>query len=111
MSFQHSSALESQPTNWRREDDPQYADDPEFRDLAQELSDKIFSLTANVSSLSTELGKLGTKKETERGRERVRNLTDDTSASFKEIGEGLKKLTSWPDVGVRAALCTCEDCC
>ncbi|KAF2262293.1 t-SNARE [Lojkania enalia] len=99
MSFQHSSALESQPTNWRRDDDPQYADDPEFQQLAQELSDKIFGLTHNVTSLSNELAKLGTKKETERVRERTRNLIDETGASFKDIGEGLKKLTSWPDVG------------
>ncbi|KAF2740643.1 t-SNARE [Polyplosphaeria fusca] len=99
MSFQRSSALESQPTTWRREDDPQYADDPEFRELAQELSDKIFGLTSNVSALSNELTKLGSKRETERGRERVRNLIDETSASFKDIGEGLKKLTSWADVG------------
>ncbi|KAF2471606.1 t-SNARE [Lindgomyces ingoldianus] len=99
MSFQHSSAMESQPTNWRREDDPQYADDPEFRDLTQELSDKLFSLTSNISRLSSQLALLGTKRETERVRERVRDIIDETSASFKEIGEGLKKVTTWPDVG------------
>lgn len=100
MSFQHSSALESQPTNWRREDDPQYSDDPEFRQYTQELSDKLFSLTSNISQLSNEVAKIGTKRETERGRERVHALIDETNASFKEIGEGLKKVTTWPDVGV-----------
>lgn len=99
MSFQRSSALESQPTTWRREDDPQYADDPEFREYTQQLSDKLFSLTSNISRLSNQLALLGTKRETERVRERVRDIIDDTSARFKEIGEGLKKVTSWPDLG------------
>jgi hypothetical protein len=76
MSFQRSSALEAQPTTWRREDDPQYADDPE-------------------------VAKLGTKHETARVRERVKTTSDETSEKFKEIGEGLKKIATWPDVGVR----------
>ena len=101
MSFQHSNALESQPTTWRREDDPQYADDPEFRQFAQQLSDKLFALTRNVNHLADQIAILGTKRETPRVRERVREIVDDTGASFKEIGEGLKKITTWPDVGVR----------
>jgi hypothetical protein len=100
MSFQRSSALEAQPTNWRREDDPQYADDPEFRDFADKLSDDLFALTRNVARLSTELGKLGTKHETARVRERVKSTVEETSDKFKEIGEGVKKITTWPDVGV-----------
>ncbi|KAF2793574.1 t-SNARE [Melanomma pulvis-pyrius CBS 109.77] len=99
MSFQRSSALESQPTTWRREDDPQYADDPEFRDFSTKLSDDLFALTRDVARLSSELGKIGTKLETERVRERVRDIIDDTSGKFKEIGEGLKKIATWPDVG------------
>ncbi|KAF1922033.1 t-SNARE [Ampelomyces quisqualis] len=66
MSFQHSSNLESQPTTMRRSDDPQYADDPEFRDYASKLSD---------------------------------TTVEETSDRFKEIGEGVKKITTWPDVG------------
>ena len=102
MSFEHSTALESQPTTWRREDDPQYSDDPEFRRYTTELSDKIFSLTSNISRLSNQVGLLGTKRETERVRERVSDLLDETSKGFKDIGEGLKKVQNWPDVGVSA---------
>lgn len=99
MSFQDSSALESQPTTWRREDDPQYSDDPEFRHFTQDLSDRLFSLTSNISRLSSQVALLGTKRETERVRERVRDLIDETSASFKDIGEGLKKVSTWHDLG------------
>lgn len=113
MSFQHSSSLESQPSNWRREEDPQYADDPEFRNFAQQLSDKLFSLTRNVTHLADQVAILGTKRESPRVRERVREIIDDTSVSFKDIGEGLKKITTWPDVGVRIlemhALSSCRD--
>src|SRR5690242_17291050 len=101
MSFQRSSDLESQPTTWRREDDPQYADDPEFRDRAAKLSDDMFALTRNVARLSQEIAKLGSKHETPRVRERVKNTSEETSDKFKEIGEGLKQITQWPDVGVR----------
>lgn len=101
MSFQRSSALESQPTTWRRDDDPSYADDPEFRDFADKLSDDLFALTRNVARLSQETAKLGTKHETARVRERVKTTVEETSDKFKELGEGLKKITTWPDVGVR----------
>lgn len=100
MSFQRSSALESQPTTWRREDDASYADDPEFRDFASKISDDLFALTRNVARLSQEVAKLGTKHETARVRERVKSTVEETSDKFKEIGEGVKKITTWPDVGV-----------
>jgi len=99
MSFDRSSALESQPTSWRREDDPAYADDPEFDSFTRELSDKLFSLTSNVSRLSSQVGLLGTKRETERVRERVRDLIEEGANGFKDAGEGLKRVISWPDVG------------
>ncbi|KAH9876062.1 hypothetical protein J1614_003941 [Plenodomus biglobosus] len=99
MSFQRSSALESQPTTWRRDDDPSYADDPEFRDFASKLSDDLFALTRNVARLSTEVAKLGSKHETPRVRERVKTTVEETSEKFKEIGEGVKKISTWPDVG------------
>ena len=100
MSFDRSSNLESQPTNWRREDDPSYADDPEFRRFTNDLSDKLFVLTSTVSRLSSQVGLLGTKRETERVRERVRDLIEEGSSGFKEAGEGLKKALGWDDVGV-----------
>jgi hypothetical protein len=100
MSFQRSSALESQPTTWRREDDPQYADDPEFREFSAKLGDDLFALTSDLGRLSQEVTKVGTSKETARVRERVKTTVEETSDKFKEIGDRLKKLTTWPDVGV-----------
>lgn len=100
MSFQHSSALESQPTTWRREDDPAYADDPEFREFASKLGDDLFAITSDVVRLSQETAKLGTSRETPRVRERVKTSSEETADKFKDIGERLKKLTTWPDVGV-----------
>ncbi|KAF2771204.1 t-SNARE [Teratosphaeria nubilosa] len=99
MSFQDSAGLESQPTTWRRHDDPQYADDPEFQQYTQRLSDKLFSLTANITKLAAQIALLGTRRETERVRERVQSLLEDTGAGFKDIGEGLKKVQAWHDVG------------
>src|SRR5215469_6571274 len=100
MSFDRSSALESQPTTWRREDDPSYADDPEFNRFTQELSDKLLSLTSNVSRLSSQVGLLGTRRDTDRVRERVNDLIEEGAAGFKHAGEGLKRVINWPDVGV-----------
>jgi len=100
MSFQRSSALEAQPTTFRREDDPLYSDDPEFRRFTTELSEKLFSLTSNINQLQRQIGLLGTRKETERVRERVQDLVEETGTGFKEIGEGLKKVATWHDLGV-----------
>jgi t-SNARE complex subunit (syntaxin) len=99
MSFNDSSALESQPPTWRRQDDPQYADDPEFQQFTTELSDKLFSLTANISKLSSQAALLGTRRETDRVRERVQDLLTETGDGFKEVGEGLKQVQAWHDLG------------
>jgi ElaB/YqjD/DUF883 family membrane-anchored ribosome-binding protein len=105
MSFDQLSSLESQPTTLRRQDDPQYADDPEFQRLSQQLSAQLFTLTGNISRLSNEIAKLGTKKDTERVRERVHNLLEETKDAFKEVGEGVKKIQSWEDVNVSLRPC------
>jgi ElaB/YqjD/DUF883 family membrane-anchored ribosome-binding protein len=100
MSFDQLSSLESQPTNMRRRDDPHYTDDPEFQRLSQDLMSKLLSLAGNVSKLSNQIALLGTKRETERVRERVQNLLEELKDSFKEVGEGVKKIQSWEDVSV-----------
>ncbi|PSK53111.1 hypothetical protein B9Z65_3311 [Elsinoe australis] len=92
MSFNDADRLESQPPGT-------YADDPEFERFTTELSDKLFSLTSNISNLSNQIAKLGTKRETERVRERVQDLLEETSNGFKEVGEGLKKVQAWQDLG------------
>lgn len=99
MSFQHGSTLEAQPTTTRRSEDAQYRDDPEYASFTESLSSTLFSLTSQINALSKQLPLLGTKRETPRVRERISTLIDDTSAGFKDVGEGLKKLTSWPDLG------------
>lgn len=99
MSFNDSSALESQPTTFRRQDDPQYADDPEFNSLTTSLSNKLFTLTSSISKLSNQIALLGTRRETARVRERVSSLLEETNDGFKEIGEGLRQVNSWADVG------------
>lgn len=100
MSFEQSTNLESQPTNWRREDDPQYADDPEFREFTTELGDKLFTVTSTITRLSQQVALLGTQRESAKLRERVKDMVDETSQNFKEIGEGLKRVSQWPDLGV-----------
>ena len=84
----------------RRQDDPQYSDDPEFQRLSQELSAQLFTATKNISQLSNEIAKLGTNRDTERVRERVHNLLEESTDTFKEIGEGVKRIQSWEDVSV-----------
>ncbi len=98
MSFDQISALESQPTTMRSSD--AYADDPEFSKLSQELMNKLFTLTGNISRLSNQVALLGTKRDTERVRERVHDLLEETKEDFKTIGEGVKKIQAWDDVSV-----------
>jgi hypothetical protein len=100
MSFDQLGSLESQPTTMRRSDDPEYRDDPEFDRFAEDLSAKLFSLTSNISRLSQQINLLGTKRDTERVRERVHGLLEESRDGFKEVGEGIKRLTSWQDLNV-----------
>ncbi|KAL3468308.1 t-SNARE [Aspergillus heterothallicus] len=98
MSFDRLNSLEAQPTTYRRSDDPQYHDDPEFQRLTESLSDQIFTLTSNVTRLSDQVALLGTKRDTERVRERVHNLLEETRTGFREVGEKTKKVQNWEDV-------------
>lgn len=100
MSFDRLSSLESQPTAWRRDDDPQYRDDPEFHHLTESISSQLFTLTSNISRLSNQIALLGTKRDTERVRERVHDLLEETRTGFKDIGEGIKKIQTWENVNV-----------
>ena len=100
MSFDRLSSLESQPTTMRRNEDPEYRDDPEFHRFSEDLSVKLFSLTSNIARLSQQINLLGTKRDTERVRERVHDLLEEARDSFKDVGEGIKKLTAWEDLSV-----------
>ncbi|PGH22970.1 hypothetical protein AJ80_03019 [Polytolypa hystricis UAMH7299] len=98
MSFDRLPSLEAQPAALRREDDPQYQDDPDFHRLAESLSNQLFTLTTNISRLSNQIALLGTKRDTERVRERVHNLLEETREGFRDVGEGIKKIQIWEDV-------------
>ncbi|KAL8913282.1 MAG: hypothetical protein Q9172_007321 [Xanthocarpia lactea] len=98
MSFHRSPALEAQPTTTRREDDAEYRDDPEFNRFTEDLSVKLFSLTSTIARLSQQINLLGTKRETDRVRERVNDLLDEARSGFKDVGERVKKLTTWEDL-------------
>jgi len=98
MSFDRLSSLESQPTTTRRQDDAQYRDDPEFSRLAESLSTRLFELTTNISRLSNQIALLGTRRDTDRVRERVHDLLEETRDGFKEVGEGIKKVQGWEDL-------------
>jgi Syntaxin-like protein len=100
MSFDRLPSLEAQPTTTRRRDDPEYRDDPEFSQLTETLSTRLFELTSNISRLSQQISLLGTKRDTERVRERVHDLLDETKEGFKEVGEGVKRVQGWEDLNV-----------
>lgn len=89
MSFDQLSSLESQPRQ------SAYTDDPEFDRLSQDMMNKLFTLSGNTSRLRTEIGHLGTRRDTARVRERVHDLIDESSETLKEVGEGVKKVQTW----------------
>jgi syntaxin 7 len=101
MSFDRLSSLEAQPASGGAGGDQQYHDDPDFQRLTQSLSNQLFTLTSNISRLSNQIALLGTKRDTERVRERVHNLLEETRDGFREVGEGIKKVQMWEDVTVR----------
>jgi syntaxin 7 len=108
MSFDRLNSLEAQPTTMRRDEDPVYRDDPDFDHLAEQLSDQLFTLTSNISRLSNQIALLGTKRDTERVRERVHNLLEETRTGFRDVGDGIKHIQTWEDVNVwHIRLCFC----
>ncbi len=96
MSFDRLSSLESQPTTTRRQDDPHYRDDPEFQRFTEQLSTRLFELISNISRLSNQIS----KRDTERVRERIHDLLEETRDGFKEVGEGVKRAQTWQDLNV-----------
>jgi len=98
MSFDQLSSMESQPTTMRRNEDPEYRDDPEFDKFTEDLSNQLFTLTANIAKLSQQINLLGTKRDTPRARERVHDLLEETRDGFKETAEKIKTLNAWENV-------------
>lgn len=118
MSFNQLNTLEAQPdspdghrSSMRREDDPQYRDDPAFDRLTEELSNQLFTLTSNISRLSSQIALLGTKRDNERVRERVHDLLESSRSGFKDVGDGLKKVQAWEDVNVGSCVLVNWDNC
>ncbi|KAJ5231607.1 uncharacterized protein N7469_006195 [Penicillium citrinum] len=97
MSFDRLNSLEAQ-SGFSRSEDAQYRDDPGFDLLAESLSDQLFTLNSNTARLTHQISLLGTKRDTERVRERVHNMLEETRAGFKDVGEGFKKIQTWEDV-------------
>lgn len=97
MSFDRLPSLEAQPTTTRGSG---YSDSPEFDSLTTKLSSQLFTLTGNISRLSRELSLVGTKRDSESLRERVKKLLDETREGFKAVGEGVKRVQNWEDVSV-----------
>ncbi|KAL2132380.1 hypothetical protein VTI74DRAFT_3890 [Chaetomium olivicolor] len=91
MSFDQLSSLEA----GRRRGNPSYTDDPEFQSLSQDLTNKLFRLNGNNQRLN---GDLGARRYTPRVHERVKELIQESTALFKEVGEGVKKIQTWEDV-------------
>ena len=87
----------------RRNEDPEYQDDPEFDKFTEDLSNKLFTLTASISRLSQQINLLGTKRDTPRVRERVHDLLEEARDGFKGAGDRIKRLTAWEDLNVRRA--------
>ncbi|KAK2783666.1 hypothetical protein FQN52_001113 [Onygenales sp. PD_12] len=94
MSFDRLSSLEAQSNRRQSE----YQDDPDFQRLTESLSNQLFTLTSNISRLSNQIALLGTKRDTERVRERVHDLLEETRDGFRDVGEGIKKVQMWDDV-------------
>ena len=84
----------------RRQDDPEYQDDPDFSRFSEAVSVKLFTLTSNISRLSQQVNLLGTKRDTERVRERVHDLLEQGREGFREVGEDIKRLSGWDDLNV-----------
>ena len=96
MSFDQLSSLEA----GRPGGNAGYSDDPDFQRLSQDLMNRLFKLNGNNQRLSGEVGHLGTRRDTPRVRERVHELIEESRATFKEVGEGVKKIQTWEDVTV-----------
>lgn len=96
MSFDQLSSLEA----GQRRGGASYTDDPDFQRLSQDMMNKLFKLSGNNQRLSSEIGHLGTRRDTLRVRERVHELLDESREIFKEVGEGVKKIQTWDDVTV-----------
>ncbi|KAJ5763840.1 hypothetical protein N7533_002521 [Penicillium manginii] len=97
MSFDRLNSLEAQ-SGFSRSEDAQYRDDPGFDQLAESLSDQLFTLNSNTARLTHQISLLGTKRDTERVRERVHNMLEETRTGFKDVGDGFKKIQTWEDV-------------
>ncbi|KAK9325466.1 t-SNARE [Lipomyces orientalis] len=92
------SFLSSKPQGVMGSGSGGFSDSPEFDSVANRLSNQLFTLTTNISTVHRLLGMVGTKKDSHEIRDRVSSLTDDTRELCKSLGDDVKFLQSWTDV-------------
>ncbi|KAK9369036.1 t-SNARE [Lipomyces kononenkoae] len=92
------SFLSSKPQGVMGSGSGGFSDSPEFDSLANRLSNQLFTLTTNISTLHRLLGMVGTKKDSHDIRDRVSSLTDDTRELCKSLGDDVKLLQTWTDI-------------
>lgn len=95
MSFDQLSAME-RGSNAPSQDP--FTDDPDFTSLSRTIESKLFTISSNISKLSKQVTLLGTKRESDRVRERVLELLNTTTEDFKDILEHVNKIEEWADV-------------
>ena len=99
MSFDRLPSLEAPPTTQRS---PGYSDDPQFDRQIQDLSARLFRLNSDVTRLSQQIALMGTPKDSETIRDRVKSMMDKTREEFKRVGDGVKQIQNWDNVSVCA---------
>lgn len=95
MSFDRLGSLEAPPTTQRS---PGYSDDPQFDRQIQDLSARLFRLNSDVARLSQQIALVGTPKDSETIRDRVKSMMDKTREEFKKVGDGVKQIQNWDNV-------------
>ena len=94
MSFDRLPSLEAPPTTDRSSG---YNDDPAFGVLTNTLSTHLFTLTSSITQLTRELALVGTHKDSDELRDRIKHLLDETRQNFIGVTTGVKKVQGWDD--------------
>ena len=95
MSFNDFNDLEAPPSSFSN---PTNAS-PEYSSLTKAITQKIFSITSNVTLIHRYIGLLGTSRDTEKMRSSLMDALGKTKTMIKEIMSNIRQLSNWEEIG------------
>ncbi|KAG0237459.1 hypothetical protein BGW41_008401 [Actinomortierella wolfii] len=84
---------------WNRRGAPDNVSQHAYKNRVQQISQQVFRISSNVSTIDRLVGFLGTSKDTAEVRQKLHTVTEETRELVKDVGQDIKDLARYDTSG------------